>query len=74
MDPPDMLERQLRLRLLAKEAMLKSIAQDRIARAGRTRQQKHQPGEIKVGDKVDIYHKPERKKARAGVDPASWYT
>ena len=59
---PDAMERVLRLRLLAKDAIIQTIIEDRIARANNTRTQTQHVAELVVGPKTrDIYRSPDRR-------------
>ena len=62
--PADAMEVALRLRLAAKDAILQSIVEDRIARAHNTRVQQHRPEDrLKLvdGASVDLWREPDGK-------------
>ena len=61
---PDAMETALRLRLEAKDAILQSVVEDRIARANNTRIQQYKPedkAKLKDGSKVDLWREPDTK-------------
>ena len=68
---PDPFETALRLRHTAKENILKSIVEERIAKANRTRVQQYGPEQdYKPGAQVDIYRTPDRKDQSGWRGPA----
>ena len=56
---PDAGERAIRLRFLAKEQILKTVVEEGIARAKRTRGEPRQLPDILPGGEVDIWRVPE---------------
>jgi len=67
---PDVVERALRLRLMAKQAVLTSVVQDRLAQAAKTRIQKHPQELLRVGMIVDIWKEPGSKSSSGWRGPA----
>ena len=62
--PADAMEVALRLRLLAEDAILQSVVEDRIARAHNTKIQQHRPedrAKLVDGAKVDLWREPDAK-------------
>jgi len=60
-DREDIFERSLRLRLLAKEAILAAIVQDRLVKANNTLTQAADVTALTVGSDVDMYRPPTTK-------------
>ncbi|CAK0846103.1 unnamed protein product [Prorocentrum cordatum] len=58
---PDTFESNVRMRLLSKQNVLKTIVEERLAIANKSRPQKLDIERIKVGDKVDLYRTPSKK-------------
>ncbi|CAK0817055.1 unnamed protein product, partial [Prorocentrum cordatum] len=58
---PDTFESNVRMRLLSKQNVLKTIVEERLAIANKSRPQKLDTERIKVGDKVDLYRTPSKK-------------
>ena len=58
---PGPFETQLRLRLKAKEAIIKSIVEHRLAVANNTRVQKLELGLLEPNTQVDVFKIPDRK-------------
>ena len=72
---PDRFGAAVRMRLLAKSEMARATIEHRIARANRTRVQRHGPDKgRKAGDSVDSTYTEflNRRTSRAGVDRQSW--
>ena len=70
---PDFIEESLRLRLMAKDCILQSVVEDRIARAANTRVQQHKPEDMAklVEDaKVDSWREPTNKEDPCWRGPA----
>ena len=61
LDPLDRAEKAIRLRLAARIATLRTVVEDRIARASRTHQRSAFRCEAKVGDIVDMFRRPAAK-------------
>ena len=58
----DAMECALRLRLLAKDSIIQSIIEDRIARANNTRSQRIDTNDLQIGQKtIDIYRAPDSR-------------
>ena len=58
---PDFAEHAIRSRLLAKQCIMQSIIQERIAQATKMRQHVQPPAVLLPGTLVDVYRKPDRK-------------
>ena len=58
---PDLTERMARTRLMAKEAIIQGLIQDRLARAAKMKQHKHEPELLLPGVTVDYWRQPDRK-------------
>ena len=58
---PDYAETAIRTRLLAKQCILQSVVEDRLARAQKMRQHRHQQDFLLPGTACDVYRKPNRK-------------
>ena len=58
---PDPIERAVRLRLLSKQNTLKTVIEERIARANRSRPQNVDLSKLDVGSQVDVFRVPDRK-------------
>ena len=67
---PDFVESSFRLRLMAKQAILQSIIQDRLARAAHMKQHKHPAELLQPGMQVDIWRQPNRKDEDGWRGPA----
>ena len=67
---PDVGERAVRLRLIAKSMIMQGIIEERIARANRTRVEKQDLKALKESDTVDIYRLPDRKDQSGWRGPA----
>ena len=67
---PDAIESAMRLRMLAKQCILQSIVQDRIARAAAHRQHKHEAELLTPGTMVGIWRKPKTGSVSGWHGPA----
>ena len=72
---PDAMEQALRLRLLAKDCVLKSVVEDRLARAANTKTHQHKPEDVAKmsadGCQVDLWREPDSKDDPGWRGPAS---
>ena len=67
---PDDAKTMLRTRLLAKQAIMQSIVEDRLFLSDHLRMHKHQPQMLLPGAMVDIWRKPDRKDQDGWRGPA----
>ncbi len=70
---PDYIETAIRLRLHAKDCILQSIVEDRLARADNTRIQQYKPedmAKLKDGSEIDLWKEPEGKDIPGWRGPA----
>ena len=63
---PDVAELAIRTRMLAKQCILQSIVEERLALARKMKQQKHPPSLLVPGMLVDVYRSPAVKRELAG--------
>ena len=71
---PDVLELALRCRLQAKEAILQSIVEDRLARAQHTKVHQHKPEDLAKlvdGATIDLWREPDSKDEEGWRGPAT---
>ena len=67
---PDYIETMIRTRLLAKQAIIQGVIQDRMAQAVAMKQHAHKPELLMPGTAVDIWRKPDRKDEPGWRGPA----
>ena len=67
---PDVVESMMRFRLLAKQAVLQGIMEDRFAQAARIRQHAHRVELLLPGQLVEIWKQPLRKDVHGWRGPA----
>ena len=67
---PDIAEQMLRTRILAKQAILQSLVEDRLALSDHLRMHRHTPTLLVPGSSVDIWRRPERKDQDGWRGPA----
>ena len=70
---PDAIESAIRLRLMAKEAIVAAIIENRISECANSKVQQYTPEEVAKlvpGTKVDIYREPESKEISGWKGPA----
>ena len=70
---PDSIETAIRMRLLAKESIIQSVIEHRIAESANTKVQQYSPEEVAKltpGSKVDIFREPESKETSSWKGPA----
>ena len=65
----DIFETQLRLRILAKEAILNSIVQERLTKANNTKVVQAPTSTFSVGDVVDLFRPPQHKGLEGWTGP-----
>ena len=66
----DYLERSIRLRLIAKSAILQAMVEQRVAEASRARPQQVDETEVVPGAAIDIYRAPDSKSGEGWCGPA----
>ena len=67
---PDYIESMYRTRLLAKQAIIQALIQERLAKAATMKQHIHQPQTLLPGTVCDIWRQPDRKDEDGWRGPA----